>query len=200
MTPSPKQRTNPDVDWYFAKADKWHDEVKLLRTLPLDCGLVEVLKWGVPCYTADGANVVLIHTFKEYCAYLFFKGALLKDPRKILVQQTANVQAARQIRFTDTKGIKGLRSVLKAYIKQAIDVERSGAKVAMKGVGDFSVPEEFRRRLDKLPALRTAFDRLTPGRRKAYLLYFSGAKRSATREARIEKCIPRILDGIGLED
>ena len=195
-----KKKTNPDVDWYFDKADPWQQEVKLLRSIPLDCGLVEVLKWGSPCYALDGSNVVLIHTFKEYCAFLFFKGALLKDPENILVQQTEKVQAARQIRFTDAKSIRKLRPVLKSYIQQAIEVEKSGAKVAMKRVSEYPVAEEFQRRLDEHPSLRAAFEKLTPGRQKAYLFYFSGAKKSETRVARVEKCIPQILDGIGLEE
>ncbi len=194
------KKANPKVDWFFNKADQWQPEVNLLRNIPLDCGLVEVLKWGAPCYTLNGSNIVLIHKFKEYCAFLFFKGALLKDPEGILIRQTKNVQAARQIRFTDAKSIKKLRPVLNTYVLQAIEVDQSGAKVAIKRVADFPVAEEFQSRLDELPALKAAFEKLTPGRRKAYLLYFSGAKKNETRESRVEKCIPRILDGSGLDD
>ncbi len=200
MTARPKSKASFKVDAYFDKAGKWQQEVKLLRTIALESGLVEVLKWGSPCYTLNRSNVVLIHTFKEYCAYLFFKGALLKDPEGILIQQTENVQAARQIRFTDAKSIGTLRPVLKAYVSRAIEVEESGAKVAMKPVSQYPVPDEFQRRLDDLPSLKAGFGRLTPGRRKAYLFHFSGAKKSETRAARVEKCLPRILDGIGLED
>jgi uncharacterized protein YdeI (YjbR/CyaY-like superfamily) len=194
------KNANPKVDWFFDKADKWEQEVKKLRAIPLDCGLTEVLKWGCPCYALDGSNIVLIHTFKEYCAFLFFKGALLKDPKKILIQQTKNVQSARQIRFTSAKEIDKLKPVLKAYIKEAMDVDKAGLKVTLKKPGDFPVAEEFQRRLDELPALKAAFHGLTPGRQRGYLLYFSSAKKSETREARVEKCIPRILDGCGLED
>jgi uncharacterized protein YdeI (YjbR/CyaY-like superfamily) len=196
----PMKNANPEVDWYFDKVKKWQPEVNLLRAIPLGCGLAEVLKWGSPCYALHGNNVVLIHTFKDYCAFLFFKGALLNDSANILIQQTKNVQAARHIRFTDAKSIKKLKPVLKAYILQAIEVEKSGAKVAMKHVSDYPVAEEFQRRLDQLPSLNPAFEGLTPGRRKAYLFHFAGAKKSETREARVEKCIPRILDGIGLDD
>lgn len=194
------KKANSDVDWYFDKARKWQQEVKLLRGIPLECGLVEVQKWGSPCYTFDESNVVLIHTFKEYCAYMFFKGALLKDPDKILVQPTENVQAGRQIRFTDAKSIKKLKPVLKSYILQAIEVEKSGAKIVKKKVAEYAVAMEFQRRLHEIPALKDAFEKLTPGRQKGYLLHFAGAKKSETREARVEKCIPRILDGIGFDD
>jgi uncharacterized protein YdeI (YjbR/CyaY-like superfamily) len=197
---NPMKKANPKVDWFFDKAGTWQHEVKRLRTIALDCGLAEVLKWGCPCYALEGRNVVLIHTFKEYCAFLFFKGALLKDPKKILIQQTRNVQAARQIRFTNTKEIDQLKSVLKAYIKQAIVVEKAGLKVTLKKPSDFLVASEFQHRLNGLAALKDAFDGLTPGRQKGYLLYFSSAKKSETREARVEKCIPRILEGRGLED
>jgi uncharacterized protein YdeI (YjbR/CyaY-like superfamily) len=195
-----KSEANPKVDWYFDKADRWKQEVKKMRAIALASGLTEVLKWGKPCYALGGRNVVVIQTFKEYCAFLFFKGALLKDPEKILIQQTENVQAARQVRFTNARQIDKLKSVLAAYIEQAIEVEKSGAKVKLKSVSEYPVAEEFQRRLDELPALRAAFDSLTPGRRKAYLFYFSGAKKSETRAARVENCIPRILKGQGLED
>jgi len=195
-----KSKPNPKVNWYFDKADKWQREMKKMRAIALASGLDEVLKWGQPCYTLDGKNVVVIHKFKEYCAYLFFKGALMKDPKKILIQQTENVQSARQIRFTGARQIDKLKPVLKTYIEQAIEVEKSGAKVKMKSVSEYPVAEEFQRRLDALPALRTAFESLTPGRKKAYLFHFSGAKKSETRKARVEKCIPQILEGRGLED
>jgi uncharacterized protein YdeI (YjbR/CyaY-like superfamily) len=191
---------NPKVDWFFEKAGKWQDEVKLLRTIVLDCGLNEELKWGCPCYTFEGANVVLIHTFKEYCALLFFKGALLKDPKKILVQQTKNVQAARQIRFTSLKEVTRLKSALKTYVYNAIKAEESGLKVKLKKTTEFEMPEEFQKKLDKSSALKKAFYALTPGRQRGYLLYFSSAKQEKTREARIAKYTKQILEGKGLED
>ncbi len=191
---------NPNVDFYFDKEKKWQKEIEQLRKVALDCGLIEELKWGCPCYTYENNNVVLIHVFKEYCAFLFFKGALLNDPGAILIQQTKNVQAARQIRFTDIKEIVKLEKVLKAYIYEAIEVERAGLKVKLKKTSDFKIPEEFQNKLDKKPALKKAFDALTPGRQRAYIFYFSQAKQSKTREARIEKYIPQILAGKGLDD
>jgi len=193
-------RMNPKVDWYFSKAKKWQQESKKLRTIVLDCGLIEELKWGKPCYTFQGSNVVLIHGFKEYCALLFFKGALLKDAKGILVQQTENVQAARQIRFTNAREIAEMKSVLKAYIKEAIEVENAGLEVNYKRTSEFKIPEELQNKLDESPALKTAFDALTPGRQRGYILYFSAAKQSKTREARIEKCMQQILNGKGLND
>ena len=193
-------KTNPKVDWFFAKADKWRLETKTLRTIILDCGLTEVLKWGCPCYTLGDDNIVLIHAFKDYCAVLFFKGALLKDPKGVLIQQTKNVQAARQVRFTGIREVEKLKPVLKSLIKQAVEAEKSGLKVKFKQASEFAMPEEFQTRLNGMPALRTAFEGLTPGRQKAYLLHFSGAKQSKTREARVEKFIPRILDGLGMND
>ncbi len=193
-------KKNPKVEFYFQKADKWKAEVKALRTIALSCELTEEVKWGHPCYSLEGSNIVLIHDFKEYCALLFFKGALLKDPKGILIQQTKNVQAARQIRFTNAREIVKLAPTLKAYIREAVDVEKSGAKVAFKKTREFPVVDEFRIRMQGMPALKTAFEALTPGRQRAYLLYFSSAKQSQTREARVEKCIPRILDGLGLDD
>ena len=192
--------TNPKVDWYFDKAGKWQEEVCKLRTIILDCGLTEELKWGKPCYTQENSNIVLIHTFNEYCALLFFKGALLKDAKSILIQQTENVQSARQIRFTNLSEIVKLESTIKAYIKEAIKVEKSGLKVELKKTKEFNIPEEFQKQLDENTALKTSFEALTPGRQRGYILYFSGAKQSKTREARVEKCIPRILDGVGLND
>ena len=193
-------KTNPKVDWYFIKAKKWRDEFETLRRIILDCGLAETLKWGHPCYASQGRNIVVIHGFKEYSALLFFKGASLKDKDGILIQQTENVQSARQIRFTNARQIVALEPTLKAYIREAIEVEKSGAEVKYKKTSEFKMPEEFRTRLAELPALRRAFDELTPGRQRGYLLYFSGAKQSATRESRIEKCMPHILEGRGLND
>lgn len=192
--------TNPKVDFYFDKNEKWQKEIEQLRTIVLDCGLVEELKWGCPCYVYQGSNIVLIHVFKEYCALLFFKGALLQDPNGILIQQTENVQAARQIRFTNLKEIVKLAPALKAYIYEAIEVEKAGLTVKLKKTKDFVVPEEFQKKLDKNQALKTAFEALTPGRQRAYLFYFSQAKQSKTRESRVEKYIPQILNGKGLED
>ena len=191
---------NPKVDWYFDKAKKWEKEVKRLRMIALDCGLTEELKWGCPCYTEQKRNIVLIHDFKEYCAFLFFKGALLKDTNGILIQQTENVQSARQIRFTNVREIVKMEKVLKAYIYQAIEVEKAGLKVNYKKTSDFAIPEEFQKKLNKSKALKTAFSALTPGRQRAYIFYFSSAKQSKTRESRIEKYAPKILKGMGLED
>ncbi len=171
-----------------------------LRRISLGCGLTEELKWGKPCYTFQNSNIVLIHGFKEYCALLFFKGALLKDAKGILVQQTKNVQAARQIRFTNVREIDKIEPILKAYIKEAIEVEKAGLKVDYKKTADFAIPEEFQNKLDEIPALKTAFDALTPGRQRGYILYFSAPKQSKTRESRIEKCMQQILDGKGLND
>ena len=193
---------NPQVDWFFKKAQsgKWHKEFDQLRKIVLDCDLIEVLKWGQPCYTFEKRNIVLIHGFKEYCALLFFKGALLKDHKGILIQQTENVQVARQVRFTDVRDIVKMKTALKSYIYEAIEVEESGLKVPGRKTSEFVVPKEFQAKLDKVHALRIAFDRLTPGRQRGYLLYFSGAKQSKTRETRIEKCIHQILAGKGLDD
>jgi uncharacterized protein YdeI (YjbR/CyaY-like superfamily) len=193
-------QTNPKVDAFLRNTSQWQDELNTLRTIVLDCALIEELKWGVPCYTFQNKNVVLIHGFKEYCALLFVKGALLKDSHGILIQQTENVQAARQIRFTNIRDIVGMESILKDYVLGAIDVERSGLKVPMKKTEGFAVPEEFQTILSNNSTLKTAFDKLTPGRQRAYLLYFSSAKLSKTREVRIGKCIPQILDGKGLDD
>src|SRR5438046_10171443 len=178
--------TNPKVDIFFIKAKKWQKELAKLRMIILDCGLTEELKWGKPCYMYQKSNIVLIHGFKEYCALLFFKGALLKNPKDILVQQTENVQAARQIRFTNVREILEMESILKAYIKEAIEVEKAGLDVDYKKTSEFVIPEEFQNRLDESPALKTAFDALTPGRQRGYILYFSAAKQSKTREARVE--------------
>jgi uncharacterized protein YdeI (YjbR/CyaY-like superfamily) len=191
---------NPKTDFYFNKNEKWQKELELLRTIVLDCGLNEELKWGVPCYTFQDSNIVLIHVFNEYCALLFFKGALLNDASDILVQQTKNVQAARQIRFTNVREIVKMKATLKAYIHEAIEVERAGLKVKLKKTTEFAMPEEFQKKLAKSAALKTAFNALTPGRQRAYLLYFSAAKQSKTREARVEKSLKQILNGKGLND
>ncbi|MGO4448581.1 YdeI family protein [Phyllobacterium sp. TAF24] len=195
-----KDTTNPEVDWYFDETQKWQEEFRLLRTIVLACDLKEELKWGCACYTLDKSNVVLIHGFKEYCALLFFQGALLNDPDHILIQQTKNVQAGRQIRFTNVQEISKMDNILKAYIHAAIDIEKSGAKVTFKKTEDFAVPEEFQSRLSENPALQAAFEALTPGRQRAYLFHFSAPKQSKTRETRVEKFIPQILGGKGLDD
>jgi uncharacterized protein YdeI (YjbR/CyaY-like superfamily) len=191
---------NPKVDWFFAKDTKWQKEYEKLRTIILDCGLIEELKWGCPCYTFENTNIVLIHGFKEYSALLFFKGALLSDPNGILIQQTKNVQSARQIRFTNVKEIVQMEKILKAYVYEAIEVERAGLKVTLKKTSEFKIPEEFQKRLDKNAALKKAFGALTPGRQRAYIFYFSQAKQPKTREARVEKYIKQILGGKGLDD
>lgn len=191
---------NPKVDFYFDKAGKWQKEVEQLRTIVLDCGLTEELKWGCPCYMYQNSNLVLIHVFKEYCALLFFKGALLHDAEGILVQQTENVQSARQVRFTNVKEIVAMAQVLKAYIYEAIEVEKAGLKVEFKQSKELVYPEEFQKKLDKDPALKTAFEALTPGRQRAYNLFFSAPKQSKTRESRVEKCMQQILEGKGLND
>ena len=191
---------NPKVDFFFNKAKKWQEEYEKLRMIVLDCGLIEELKWGVPCYTFAEKNIVLIHGFKEYCALLFFKGALIQDTSGILVQQTENTQATRQIRFTSVQEIGQVEAVVKAYIYEAIEVEKAGLKVDFKKTAELIFPEEFQKKLDQIPALKTAFDALTPGRQKAYHLYFSQPKQSKTREARIEKCVQQILEGKGLND
>lgn len=191
---------NPKVNFFFENAGQWQEEFKKLRAIALSTELVEDVKWGCPCYTYKGKNIFLIHGFKEYCALLFFKGALMKDPDHILIQQSKNVQAARQIRFTEVSQINDLEEVLRAYMFEAVEIEESGAKVEMKKTKEFEMAEEFQEKLDQNPALQEAFKALTPGRQRAYLLHFSSAKQSKTREARIEKCIPQIMDGIGLND
>jgi uncharacterized protein YdeI (YjbR/CyaY-like superfamily) len=191
---------NPAVDFYFDKAKSWQEEIEQLRTIVLDCGLAEELKWGCPCYIFQKANIVLIHIFKEYCALLFFKGSLLDDPKGILIQQTKNVQAARQIRFTNIREIIKMKAVLKSYIHQAVEVEKAGLKVELKKTTEFEMPEEFKIKLKELPALKKAFYALTPGRQRAYLLHFSSPKQSRTRESRIEKSMKQILKGQGLND
>ena len=195
---------NPKVDFYFTKAKKWQEELKTLRPIILGCGLTEELKWGVPCYTFENdkksEKIVLIQVFKDYCAVLFFTGALLKDAKGILIQQTENVRSARQLRFTDVREIVALKATIKAYIKEAIAVEKAGLKVIKKETAEFAMPEEFQAKLDASPALKTAFEALTPGRQRGYLLHFAAAKQSKTREARVKKCMPQILNGKGLDD
>lgn len=191
---------NPKVDFFFNKSSKWQDEYELLRTIILDCGLTEELKWGKPCYTVNGNNVVLIHGFKDYCALLFHKGVLLNDAEDILVQQTKNVQSARQIRFTDVEQINDMMAVIRSYIFEAVEVEKAGLEVPMKKTSDFEMAEEFKEKLESIPELKEAFESLTPGRQRGYLLHFSGAKQSKTRTSRVEKCIPDILEGKGLND
>ncbi len=195
-----KDRMNPKVDFYFNKAKKWQEELEQLRMTVLDCGLTEELKWGVPCYTFQESNIVLIHVFKAYCALLFFKGALLNDVHGILIQQTENVQAARQIRFTHVREIVEMETILKAYIYEAIEAEKAGLKVDFKKNTELIIPEELKNKLNEIPALKTAFDALTPGRQRAYILHFSAPKQSKTRESRVEKCMQQILDGKGLND
>lgn len=191
---------NQKVDWFFSKATQWKKEYEALRAIVLDCDLTEELKWGQPCYMFQKSNIVLIHGFKDYCALLFFKGALLKDKKKILIQQTENVQGARQIRFTNLREIEKLKSTLKAYIYEAVEVEEAGLKVDFKKTKEFPMPEEFQQKLDKNRSLKKAFEALTPGRQRGYLLYFSSAKQAKTRVSRVEKYIPVILEGKGLED
>ena len=193
-------RTNPKVDWFFKKDGQWQQEYEKLRKIVLECPVTEELKWGCPCYTFEKTNIVLIHGFKEYCALLFFKGALLKDKAGILIQQTANVQAARQLRFTNVREITKLKSVVTAYIKEAIEIEKRGLRVDLKKTSEFAMPDEFKDKLDEMPGLKKAFAALTPGRQRGYLLYFSAPKQSKTRVARIEKSVPQILKGKGLND
>ena len=191
---------NPKVDFYFSKAKKWQEELEKLRMIVLGFPLTEELKWGVPCYTFQKSNIVLIHVFKEYCALLFFKGVLLNDANGILIQQTKNVQAGRQIRFTNVREIVRMKPILKAYIYEAIEVEKAGLKVNFKKTTEFIIPEEFQNKLDEIPPLKTAFNALTPGRQRAYILYFSAPKQSKTRASRVEKCMQQILNGKGLND
>jgi len=191
---------NPKVDGYISQAEKWQEELEKLRMILLDCPLTEEYKWGVPCYTFQKNNVVLMHVFKEYCALLFVKGSLLTDSNGILIQQTENVQAGRQIRFTNVREIVELETILKVYIHEAIEVEKAGLKVNLKKTSEFMIPEEFQKKLDESPALKTAFYALTPGRQRAYILYFSRPKQSKTRASRVEKCRRQILNGKGLND
>ena len=191
---------NPKVDWFFSKETKWQEAYSELRMLILDCGLTEELKWGCPCYTVANSNIVLIHGFKNYCALLIMQGALLKDKKKILVQQTENVQSARQIRFKNVEEILKNKSTIKSYIKEAIALEKAGMKVELKKTTEYKIPEEFQAVLDDMLELKKAFQALTPGRQRGYLLYFSAPKQTKTKEARIEKYLQHILDGKGLND
>lgn len=191
---------NQKVDWFFNKDSKWQQEYQKLRTIVLDCGLTEELKWGVPCYTFQKSNIVLIHGFKEYCALLFHKGVLLSDTNGILIQQTENVQAARQIRFKDIREIEKLKSIINSYIFEAIEVEKAGLEVKLKATSEFKIPDEFQKKLNEFPELKSAFEALTPGRQRGYLLHFSQPKQSKTRESRIEKCTDKIFSGKGLND
>jgi len=195
-----KSGMNPKVDFYFSKAKKWQEELEKLRMIVFDCGLTKEVKWGVPCYTFQKSNIVLIHVFKEYCALLFFKGALLNDANGILIQQTQNVQAGRQIRFTNVREIVEMEPILKTYIYEAIEVEKASLKVNFIKNTELLFPEEFQKKLDEIPAVEAAFDALTPGRQRAYNLYFSAPKQSKTRESRVEKCMQQILNGKGLND
>lgn len=188
------------VDWFFNKSGKWQEAYQELREIVLDCGLTEELKWGCPCYTNQKSNIVLIHGFKNYCALLFMQGALLQDPKKILVQQTKNVQSARQVRFSDIEEILENKSTIKAYIKEAVKNDKAGLKIEMKTTTEYEMPEEFQSALEEMPDLKTAFYKLTPGRQRGYLLYFSSAKQTKTRMDRIEKYIPKILENKGLDD
>lgn len=194
------KKTNPRVDAFLSRPEKWQQELTTLRTIVLKCQLTEELKWGLPCYTLEGSNIVILQPFKEYCALMFFKGALLRDASGVLKNIGKNTQAGRQIRFTSADEIIALEPVVKAYIQEAIEVEKAGLKVAFKKASDFPVPEEFQARLDSIPALKSAFEALTPGRQKAYLLHFSAPKLSKTRAARVEKWLQPILDGKGLDD
>jgi len=191
---------NPKVDFYFNQAKKWQAEIHKLRMIALDSGLSEELKWGCPCYVLEKSNIVLIHTFKDYCALLFFKGALINDKNGLLIQQTENVQSARQVRFTNLLEIFEQESIIQNYIAEAIAVEKAGLKVELKKHTEYKIPEEFQHKLDQIPTLKTAFEALTPGRQRAYLLHFSAPKQTKTREARVEKYMPLILKGKGLND
>ena len=191
---------NAKVDWFFNKDTKWQKEYAALRSIVLKCGLTEELKWGVPCYTFQNNNIVLIHGFKDYCALLFPKGVLLSNAENLLVQQTKNVQAARQLRFTTLQEIIDLKSIIKAYIFEAIEVEKAGLQVKMKKTSEFGMPDELKKALDENAELKSAFESLTPGRQRGYLLYFSAPKQSKTRASRIAKCMPKILNGVGLND
>ena len=191
---------NPKVDFYFTKELKWQQEITKMRAIALSCKLTEELKWGTPCYTFQENNIVLIHTFKEYCAFLFFKGALLMDTNYILIQQTKNIQATRQIRFANLAQVTELEDIIKAYIFEAIELEKAGLKVTLKKTTEYEISEEFQLKLNESAELKNAFEALTPGRQRGYLLHFAQPKQAKTREARIEKCIPSIFEGKGLND
>jgi len=193
-------RMNPKVDAYLSKAEKWQDESRELRRILLDCQLTEELKWGKPCYTLGKGNVAIIQGFKDYCAIMFFKGALLEDKEGLLIRPGKHTQAGRQIRFTNVQEVTGMEAILKAYVHEAVEVERAGRQVKLKETSDFEIPEEFQAKLDEMPVLKDAFKALTPGRQRAYIFHFSSAKQSKTRQSRVEKCISRILEGKGLND
>lgn len=195
-----KGERNTKIDPYFNKLKNWKEEFELLREIVLDCGLTEEFKWMHPCYTLDGKNIVLIHGFKEYCALLFHKGALLKDPHGILIQQTENVQAARQLRFTNAQTIREMQLIIQDYIEEAVQNEKAGLQVELKKHDEYTLPEELANKFVEIPDLKTAFEGLTPGRQRAYIMHFSSPKQSKTRESRVEKYIPHILDGKGLND
>src|SRR5437870_5649610 len=199
MNPKEEKR-NPKVDAYLRKSKKWREEAEKLRMIILECGLTEELKWGKPCYTFQKSNIVIIIALKEHCALMFCKGALLKDPKSILKKPGENTQAGRWIKFTNVREIVEMEAILKAYIHEAIEAEKAGLKVTFKKTTEFIIPEEFQKRFDEIPALKTAFDALTPGRQRAYILYFSAPKQSKTRESRVEKCMQQILNGKGLND
>lgn len=196
----PNSEKNPKVDEFLKNAGRWREEFEELRRIVLDCRLTEELKWGVPCYTLNGKNVLLIHGFKDYCALLFVKGALLRDDRKILFQQTENVQAGRQIRFASVQEIVAMEAIIKAYIQEAVEAEKAGLEVSFKKSAEFAIPLELFSKFEEVPALKPAFEALTPGRQRAYILHFSEPKQSKTRTSRIEKCMRPILDGKGLND
>ncbi len=196
----PPKNSSPDIEHYFARASAWREFKSKLREIILSCNLTEEYKWYKPCYSFDGQKILLIHGFKEFYAILFFKGALMADPEKILVSQTENVQATKQIRFTKLEQIDELENIIKQYIYEAIEIEKAGLKVSMKQTSEFKMPEEFKEKLAQNPELSIAFEALTPGRQRGYLLYFSGAKQSKTRLQRVDKCVPQILDGKGLMD
>jgi len=191
---------NPKIDPFFRKAKQWKEEFEKLREIVLECELTEDFKWMHPCYTHDDKNIVLIHGFKDYCALLFHKGALLKDPHGILIQQTENVQSARQIRFTSARQIEEMQLIIQSYVDEAIEVETAGLQVELKQTKDYEMPEELLNKFAEIPELKTAFEALTPGRQRAYLYYFAGAKQSKTRESRIDKYLPQILEGKGMDD
>ena len=195
-----KSRMNPKVGVYLTKAKLWREEKEKLRLILLDCGLAEELKWGKPCYTFQESNIIVIQGFKAYCALLFFKGVLLKDPNGILVKTGPNTRVGRQIRFTDAREIVKMKPILKTYIYQAIEVEKAGLKVALEKNTEPAIPEELQNKLDEIPALKAAFNALTPGRQRAYIFHFSAPKQSKTRASRVEKCVQRILNGKGLDD
>ena len=195
-----EKKTGHDVEWFFEQAGQWQAEYNELRRIILSCGLMEELKWGKPCYTFEDSNIVLIHGFKEYCAVLFIKGSLLKDEQGILIQQTENVQAGRQIRFTNIEEVRALESAVKAYVQEAVEIEKAGLQVTFRPTKEYAIPEELQSKFEELPALKTAFEHLTPGRQRGYLLHFSQPKQAKTRAARVEKYVQQIFEGKGMDD